>query len=95
MSLEALPADLLLGCVEIGGALTIEADRLVFQPGEGESSEVAMAEIAEIRLGGPNGMDANRMDLILLDRRTVTLLIVGRDRVASVILGERGWETDV
>ncbi len=87
-----LPADLLLGCIEIGGLLRCEPTRMEFCPEAGESIEVDFSDIAIVRLGGRNKADANRIDLTLLDGRKVTLLVLGRDRLASIILADRGWE---
>lgn len=87
-----LPADLLLGCIEIGGLLRCEPTRMEFCPEAGEPIEVEFSDIAIVRLGGRNKADANRIDLTLLDGRKVTLLVLGRDRLASIILADRGWE---
>lgn len=87
-----LPADLLFGCVETGGRLTCEEGRLEFVPGEGEPVQVAFEEIVQMRLGGRMGADANRIDLKLADGHTLTLLVLGRERVADLILSHRGWD---
>lgn len=89
----SLPASLLVGCVETGGVAEWDEGRIVFLPGDGgEAVIVAAGKIAEMRLGGRRGADANRMDLALLDGRRLTLLVVGRDRLVARILDARGWE---
>lgn len=90
-----LPADLLIGCIELGGLLRCQPDRIAFVPSDGEELQLPFAEIVEMRLGGRHGADANRMDLRLLDGQKVTLLVVGRDRLADLILAHRGWDRGI
>ena len=66
--------------------------RIVFRPGDGsEKLNVGAGEIAEMRLGGRSGADANRIDLILLSGERMTLLVVGRERLVAQILDAQGW----
>ena len=88
-----LPANLLRGCVEVGGLLCCDGRHLLFTPGAGDEAEtdVPYATITGMRLGGRRGQDSNRLDLTTSDGRNLTFLIVGRERVTELVMDRQGW----